>query len=51
MPPVVDLDAAGDEDHAGAGGGPDGQGYRQQHQQELLVQPFTQLLFSPGLPQ
>ena len=34
--PVIYLDAAGDEDDTGAGGGPDGEWYGQQNQQHLL---------------
>ena len=36
MPPVINLDAAGDEDDAGAGGRPDGQRDGQENQQQLL---------------
>ena len=34
--PVINFDATWDEDHAAAGGGPDGQGDGQHYQQQLL---------------
>ena len=37
MAPVVYFDAAGDEDDAGAGGGPDGQWDHQHHEEQLLA--------------